>query len=334
MILLTILIVSGIAFIIFALAVQPLRKKSINGKHVVVIGGSSGIGKSVAKLAAREGAHVTIIARNVDRLEEAKQEIQQHVVDANQQIISRVSVDVADYASLDNNITQIEDQVGPIYMMVNCAGMAICGVIEDLTLQEIKQLIDVNYLGSIYSVKSILPRLKERKDGIVVLTGSQASLMGIYGFSIYSGCKFAVRGLAEAVHMEAKPYNVSVTLALPPDTDTPGFANENKNKPEETRIISEAGGLANPDDVAKRLLDDALVGKFFSYYGFESSVLTTLCVGMTPPLRCIEVIVQTLVLGPLRLLGCYYVTTFHKVVQNCYNDKKNRELEQDTQKVQ
>ncbi|CAG9828770.1 unnamed protein product [Diabrotica balteata] len=334
MILLTILIVATLVFIMLALVFQPLRKKSIYGKHVVVIGGSSGIGKSVAMLAAREGANVTIIARNIDRLEEAKQEIQKHVVNADQQIISKLSVDVVDYESLDNNINQIEDQVGPIYMMVNCAGMAICGKTEDLTLQEIKQLIDVNFLGSIYSVKSILPRLKERKDGIVVLTGSQASLMGIYGLSVYSGCKFAVRGLAEAVHMEAKPYNISVTLALPPDTDTPGFANENKNKPEETRIISEAGGLANPDDVAKRLLDDALVGKFFSYYGFESSILTSLCVGMTPALRPIEVIVQTVILGPLRLLGCYYVTTFHQVVQNCYNDRKNRELEVDTQKIQ
>ncbi|XP_072401973.1 3-ketodihydrosphingosine reductase [Diabrotica undecimpunctata] len=334
MILLTILIVATLVFIMLALVFQPLRKKSIYGKHVVVIGGSSGIGKSVAMLAAREGANVTIIARNIDRLEEAKQDIQKHVVNADQQIISKLSVDVADYESLDNNINQIEDQVGPIYMMVNCAGMAICGKTEDLTLQEIKQLIDVNFLGSIYSVKSILPRLKERKDGIVVLTGSQASLMGIYGLSVYSGCKFAVRGLAEAVHMEAKPYNISVTLALPPDTDTPGFANENKNKPEETRIISEAGGLANPDDVAKRLLDDALVGKFFSYYGFESTILTSLCVGMTPALRPIEVIIQTVILGPLRLLGCYYVTTFHQVVQNCYNDRKNRELEVDTQKMQ
>lgn len=91
------------------------------------------------------------------------------------------------------------------------------------------------------------------------MTASQAALAGIYGFSIYSATKFALRGLAETVSMELKPYNVSVTLALPPDTDTPGFERENVGKPIETMLISESGGLYRPDVVAKKILDDALV---------------------------------------------------------------------------
>jgi hypothetical protein len=58
---------------------------------------------------------------------------------------------------------------------------------------------------------------------------------------------------------KAKPYGVTVTLSLPPDTDTPGFAEEQKSKPEETRLISESAGLFSAEKVAKQTLDDALV---------------------------------------------------------------------------
>ena len=59
---------------------------------------------------------------------------------------------------------------------------------------------------------------------------------------------------------QLKPYNVTVTVSFPPDTDTPGFIEENKDKPEETRLISESAGLFSPDIVAKALLNHSLVG--------------------------------------------------------------------------
>lgn len=101
--------------------------------------------------------------------------------------------------------------------------------------------------------------MKKRNDGIIILTASQAALAGIYGLSIYSATKYALRGLAETIYMELKPYNISVTLSLPPDTDTPGFEKENVGKPAETILISESAGLFQPDVVAKKILEDALV---------------------------------------------------------------------------
>lgn len=84
-------------------------------------------------------------------------------------------------------------------------------------------------------------------------------MLGIFGYSAYGATKFAIRGLAEALAMELTPHNVCVTLALPPDTDTPGFKEEEKTKPLETKLISDAGGLVQPEDVAKNLLYDSLV---------------------------------------------------------------------------
>lgn len=82
---------------------------------------------------------------------------------------------------------------------------------------------------------------------------------GIFGYSAYCSTKFALRGLAESIAMELRPYNISVTLALPPDTDTPGFAVEELSKPLETRLISQTSGLVRPEVVADKLFRDALV---------------------------------------------------------------------------
>lgn len=103
-------------------------------------------------------------------------------------------------------------------MLVNCAGMAICGTIEDTKPEDAKFLMDLNYFGTFYPTHYVLPKMKARKDGIIVVTGSQASLLGVFGLGAYSAAKFALRGLAEAIYMETKHLGITVTLALPADT--------------------------------------------------------------------------------------------------------------------
>jgi hypothetical protein len=79
-------------------------------------------------------------------------------------------------------------------------------------------------------------------------------------FSTNTNCSYTF--IIVIYHFQVKPYNISVTLCLPPDTDTPGFANEEKTKPMETRLISQSSGLVPPEVVAKRLMQDALVSNF------------------------------------------------------------------------
>ncbi|KAG5894924.1 hypothetical protein JTB14_008883 [Gonioctena quinquepunctata] len=314
-------VVLGISIIILIKYFKYVSKVSVKGKHVVITGGSSGIGKSLAIIAAKQGAHVTIIARNLDKLENTQTEIKKYCRDESQ-IITKVSVDVTNYEDIKSNLFELEEKVGPIFMLVNCAGMAICGRVEDFTEQEVKQLFEVNFLGSFYPVKAILPKFKQREEGIIVLTGSQVTLMGMYGYSVYSSCKFALRGFAESLQMETKPYGISVTLALPPDTDTPGYELENRTKPIETKLISEVAGLVKPDEVAKNIMDDALKGRFFSYTGFESFILTTLCIGMSPFSSFFDVIVQAVLLGPLRLVSVYYQLSFDKIIKKCHSQRE------------
>lgn len=82
---------------------------------------------------------------------------------------------------------------------------------------------------------------------------------GIFGYTAYSSTKFALRGLAESLAMELQPYGISVTLSLPPDTDTPGYAVEELSKPKETKAISQMANLVQPEAVAEKTLEDALV---------------------------------------------------------------------------
>jgi len=82
---------------------------------------------------------------------------------------------------------------------------------------------------------------------------------GIFGYTAYCSTKFALRGLAESLAMELQPYDISVTLCLPPDTDTPGYAVEELSKPIETKAISQMAKLVQPEIVAEKAFEDALV---------------------------------------------------------------------------
>lgn len=226
------------------------------------------------------------------------------------------------HEAINKAFEETEAKSGDIYMLVNCAGMAICGTIEDTKPEDAKFLMDLNYFGTFFPVRYVLPKMKARKDGIIVLTSSQGGLLGIYGLGAYSAAKFALRGLAETVYMETKHLGINVTVALPADTDTPGFANEEKSKPQETKEICGSGGLFKPEDVAKQLIKDALRGNFFSILGFESWILSILCVGMAPWKNPLLGLLQFYTLGPLRLIGMLIQWNFARIVKKCYKQQQ------------
>lgn len=176
------------------------------------------------------------------------------------QRINIKSLDVSSsYENVAKAFAEIENDVDPIYMLVNCAGYSKCGTIEDTSAEDARQLMDVNYFGTFYPTKFVVDRMRKANDGIIVITSSQAGLLGVYGFGAYGASKFALRGLAETLSLELADTDVSVTLALPADTDTSGYAEENKTKPEITKIMSGMANLSDPKDVGRQIMNDALV---------------------------------------------------------------------------
>lgn len=198
--------------------VSKKKMRSIQDRHVVITGGSSGIGFWIAVKCVKLGAHVTIIARNVNRLEAAVEQIKQHRINEKQMIQFR-SVDLSkNYDIVQSSLSALEDEIAPIYWLVNCAGGSICGRVDELSPDDAVYMMNINYFAVYYPTRFILTKMKQVGDGIITITGSQASLMGIYGLGPYAAAKFALRGLAETIAMEVSNTNISITLALPADT--------------------------------------------------------------------------------------------------------------------
>lgn len=212
-----ILIIVHIAIYIWV-SKKPMR--SIRDRHVVVTGGSSGIGYWVAVHCVKLGAHVTIIARNVQKLKTSVDKIKLHQVN-DKQLIQYRSIDLSkDYDTIQSTLGALEDEIGSIYMLVNCAGGATCGRIDEVSPDDAVDMMNINYFAVYYPTRYVLTKMTKIGDGIITITGSQASLMGIYGLGPYTAAKFALRGLAETIAMEVSNTNISVTLALPADTGT------------------------------------------------------------------------------------------------------------------
>lgn len=206
---------------------------SLSGAHVIVTGGSEGIGLETAREAVRRGARLSLIARRVDVLERAAADLGAPGAD-----IAIASADVADVGATDAAIGRVVAQHGPVDVLVANAGYSLPGRFVDLPAEEFRREMEVNYLGAVHAIRSVTPSMIERGHGHVVVVSSTAGLMGVYGYSAYSPTKFALRGLAETLRAELGPLGIRVSIAFPPDTATPGFDRENQTKPAETEKIS------------------------------------------------------------------------------------------------
>ncbi|CAH2284145.1 3-ketodihydrosphingosine reductase [Pelobates cultripes] len=261
---------------------QPQTLLNVCLGLITVTGGSSGIGKCIAIECFKQGAFITLVARDEAKLVQAKKEIEKHSVN-DKQVVLCISVDVSkEYRQVENVIKQAQEKLGPVDMLVNCAGTSLSGKFEEIEIDRFARLMEVNYLGSVYPSRAVISTMKERRMGRIVFISSQAGQLGLFGYTAYSPTKFALRGLAESLQMEVKPYNVYVTVAYPPDTDTPGFTEENKSKPLETKLISETSSLCQADQVARVIVKDAVQGNFNSSVGSDGYMLSSLTCGMSP----------------------------------------------------
>jgi len=245
------------------------------GQHAVITGGSSGIGKAVAKLLAQKGTNISIIARDLAKLEVAKQEISALVIDSEQKILA-IAADVTQQSDLDLAIQQAIADLGSPQILITSAGIAIPGYFQDLSLETFHQTMAVNYFGSLYAIKSVIPTMMSAKQGHIVLISSGAGLIGLYGYTAYSSSKFALRGLAESLRGELKPHNIKVSIVYPPDTDTPQLAAENKTKPPETKLMTQTAQLWSAEGIAQEIIKGINQNKFAIAPGWEMTFLNKL----------------------------------------------------------
>jgi len=220
------------------------------GAHAVITGGSSGIGLATAARLAARGARLSLLARGSERLERAGNDLAAAGAD-----VAVRSADVADHTALDAALAELVADRGPCDILVTSAGVARPGHFLELDDSVFREMIEVDYFGTLYACRAVAPSMVERGSGSMVAISSAAGLLGIYGYTAYSPAKFAVRGLMESLRAEMAPAGVHVACVCPPDVDTPQLAYENRFKPAETKAVA---GTVKP--LSALQVADAIVG--------------------------------------------------------------------------
>lgn len=235
----------------------------------LITGGSSGIGLAVARLLAAWGAHVWLLARRKEALEAALAELHR----SSDQRCGTLPADVTDPKQVTAAIQRLTREAGLPDLVVNSAGVAHPGYVQDLSLEVFRQMMEVNYFGTVHVVKAVLPGMIARRSGHIVNISSVAGFLGVFGYTAYGSSKFAVRGFSDALRTELKPFDVRVSIVFPPDTDTPQLAYENEFKPPETKALAGNAGVMSPEAVARAILRGVVLGKYIILPGLDTMLL-------------------------------------------------------------
>ncbi len=179
------------------------------GKVVIITGGSSGIGKALAKAFAVNEAHVIITGREIHKLHQTVNEIKLLGFEA-----IPFQGDVSKLSDCEAMAQLAIDKFGRIDILVNNAGISMRAIFEDLDLDVIKQLMDINFYGTVYATKVCLPYLLKAKGSVVGIS-SIAGYRGLPGRTGYSASKFAMNGFLEALRTETMSQGLHVMMVAP-----------------------------------------------------------------------------------------------------------------------
>jgi 3-dehydrosphinganine reductase len=251
---------------------MKIRAQLEPGKNAIVTGGSSGIGKAIACALFKRGMNVWLIAQRKELLESARNEVELHRQDQDQ-VVGYVSADVSELDQVHHAVESVIARSGPPDLLINSAGVAHPGYIENLDINIFSWMMEVNYFGTVNVTKEVLPSMLKASSGYIVNVSSMGGIISIIGYTAYGASKFAVKGFTDALRQEMKLHGIGVSIVLPSDTDTPQLEYENKIKPPETKALGSMSGSMSPERVAAITLAGVEKGKYMIIPGLEGKVL-------------------------------------------------------------
>jgi NAD(P)-dependent dehydrogenase (short-subunit alcohol dehydrogenase family) len=194
--------------------------KKLKDKVVVITGASAGVGRATARLFAKHGARIGLLARGMDGLGGAQVEVEAAGSEA-----LTVQTDVADPDQVESAAAHVEELLGPIDSWINNAMASVFSPIKEMTPEDYKRVTDVTYLGYVYGTLSALRRMLPRDRGVIVQVGSALAYRGIPLQSAYCGAKHAVEGFMESLRSELihDKSRVHVTMVQLSAMNTPQF---------------------------------------------------------------------------------------------------------------
>jgi NAD(P)-dependent dehydrogenase (short-subunit alcohol dehydrogenase family) len=216
--------------------------RNANKKSFLITGAGSGFGHAFAE-AALEAGHTVVgtVRREDQRIAfEALHSERAH----------GVVLDVAHFDAVDPTVRKIEEHVGPIDVLVNNAGYGHEGILEEAPLAELIHQFEVNVFGAVAMIKAVLPAMRHRRRGRIINITSMAGYISMPGIAYYSGSKFALEGISEALAQEVKGLGIKVT-AIAPGSFRTEWAGRSMVRSE--RFISDYDAVFDP--VRKRRLE-------------------------------------------------------------------------------
>lgn len=232
--------------------------KPINEQVVVVTGASSGIGRCAAKHLSAQGARVVVTARRRDALEDLVAAINR---DGGQAIA--VPGDVTSEDDLRTVSEVAVEHFGRIDTWVNNASVLIQGCVEDVTLEEVRRVVDVNLVGTINGTRCALDVMLDQESGVIVQVSSVAAQRAVPYLSTYSATKAGIAGFSEALRAELWDRGVSLSVLYPPTVDTPVYQHARGKLGVHPKPIQPVG---DPEEAARAIAHLAQTGARAEYF--------------------------------------------------------------------
>ena len=223
----------------------------LDGKVALISGGSRGQGEAQARLFAREGAAVVI----GDVLEQDGQRLAESIIDAGgQAAFLRLDVTAeSDWAAI---VQRARDEFGRLDILINNAGILRTKQIEHSSVDEYREVIEVNQVGVFLGIRAVITAMREAGGGVIINTSSTAGLQGSPGGAAYVSSKFAVRGLTKTAALELARDNIRVNSVHPGPIDTPMLTNPDtaRNEAGDVEYDAPIGRFGYVAEVAKMML--------------------------------------------------------------------------------
>lgn len=226
-----------------------IRRGPLSGRVAVVTGASSGIGAAVAVALAKEGCHIALAARRTEALEAVKRRI----VVREGKVISR-STDVTDANQVKQLIHDAEEELGPIDILVSCAGVMYFTMMGNCHTDDWERTVDVNCKGLLHCLGATIPGMLSRGAGHIVAISSDAGRKVFPGLGVYSASKFFVEATLQSLRLETANSGLRVTSIQPGNTATEllGMSTDQ----EAVKKYGEPTGaqVLDPEDVANAIV--------------------------------------------------------------------------------
>lgn len=204
--------------------------KSMQGSLVLITGASAGIGLAAARAFVAEGARVVGVARDAERLDQLCADL------GGSDRFVPLSADVTDAESMQSMVRKMLDEVGLPDVVVANAGIGLDATFVNTSEETLRKIFEVNFFGLVRTVQPFLPAMIERGSGRVLLISSVVGKRGLPNYSAYCASKFALHGLADALHPELHGTGVSLGIVCPSSTATEFHDRQIRQGPRQRRV--------------------------------------------------------------------------------------------------